>query len=150
MARKDDITLAKGDISVTLFTVTDTENYKNILKVVPGVVSPDNQNTGVKKPSVVDLLRITHSLQFECYIVETDSVSALTTKNNLKSIFNGAAVNSTPATLTYEDSSIDVFIEDIVIKGVNNDDAVANGYSGEDSAEYHITLSLVEGKLVGT
>lgn len=150
MARKDDIILTKGAKSVTLFTVADTENFKNLLKVVPGVVSPDNQNTGAKLPSVVDLLRITHTYQIEGYIVETDAISALTAKNNLISIFKGANVNSTPAVLTYEDSSINVFVEDCVIKGVSNDDAVANGYTGEDSAEYQVTLTLIEGKLVGS
>jgi len=150
MARKSDIVLTKGGISVTLFTVADNENYKNILKVVPGVVSPDNQNTGPKIASVVDLLRITHAYQFEGYIVHTTALPALTVKANLVSIFEGASVSSTPIVLTYEDSSINVFIEDLVIKGVNNDDAVANGYTGDDSAEYHVSISLVEGKLVGT
>ena len=150
MARKDDITLAKGALSITMFTVDDVENLKNNLRVIPGVVSPDNQNTGSKVASVVDLLRITESYKFECYIVETTAISALTAKNTLKQIAKGASVSSTPVTLTYEDSSIDVFIENLVIKGISNDDAVANGYVGEDSAEYQVTISLVKGKLVGT
>ena len=150
MARKDDIVLAKGSKTVTLFTVGDAENLKTILKVIPGVVSPDNQGSGSKKATVVDLLRITHTFQFEGYIVHTSAIPALTAKNNLKEIFNGANVSSAPVKLTYEDSTIDVWIEDCVIKGVNNDDAVANGYTGDDSAEYHVSLTLVEGKLVGT
>ncbi len=149
MARKDDIVLAKGVKSVTMWTVSDAENFKNILKVIPGIVAPDNQDTGSKISSVVDLLRITHTLQFECYIYHTDALPAKTVKTNLIAIFNGAAVNSTPATLTYEDESVDVFVEDLVIKGVNNDDAVANGYTGDDSAEYQVSITLVEGKLVG-
>lgn len=151
MARKDDIVLTKGAVSVTLFTVSDTENYKNMVKVIPGVVSPDNQSSGVTLPSVVDLLRITHTLQFECYIMETNATSALTAKNNLKSIFNGASVASAPVVLTYEDSSVNVWIEDMVIKGVNDDNSITSGgYTGQDAAQYHVTLTLVEGKLVGT
>ncbi len=149
MARKDDIVLAKGAKSVTMWTVSDAENFKNILKVIPGSVSPDNQDTGSKISSVIDLLRITHTLQFECYIYHTEALPAKTVKTNLKSIFNGANVNSTPATLTYEDESVDVFAEDLVIKGISNDDAVANGYTGDDSAEYQVSITLVEGKLVG-
>ena len=121
MARKTDIVLTKGAVSVTLFTTDDTENLKNVLQVVPGVVSPDNQSSGEKIATVVDLLRITHTFQIQGYIVETTATSALTAKNNLKSIFYGANVDSTPAVLTYEDSSINVFPEDIVIKGVNNE-----------------------------
>lgn len=149
MARKDDITLAKGALSVSLWTSSDAENFKNALQVIPGIVSPDNQNAGVKKPSVVDLLRITHTYVFECYIYHTAALPAKTVKDNLISIFNGANVNSTPATLTYEDTSIDVFTEDLVIKGISNDNAVENGYTGDDSAEYQVTLTVVEGKLVG-
>ena len=150
MARKDDIVLSKGDVSVTLFTVDDVENLKNQMTIIPGIVSPDNQALGYVKPSVVDLLRITNTFKFEGYIVDTTALPALTVKNNLKSIIKGAGVSSSTVTLTYEDSSIDVFIEDAVIKGINNDDAVTNGYTGEDSAEYHVTLTLVEGKLVGS
>ena len=150
MARKDDIVISKGDNSVTLFTVSDTEGLKNTLKVIPGIVSPDNQDTGPKLATVVDLLRITHTYQFEGYIVQTDAISALSAKETLKKIFNGSDVKSTPATLSYEDSSIPVFFEDCVIKGVNNDGVIAAGYDGEDSAEYHVSLTLVEGKLVGS
>ena len=115
MARKTDITLAKGAVSVSIFTVSDAENFKNILTIIPGIVSPNNQSGGNKVPSVVDLLRITHTLQFEGYIVETTSTSAKTTKDNLISIFNGASVDSTPIVLTYEDASINVFFEDFTI-----------------------------------
>jgi hypothetical protein len=150
MARKSDIVLSKGGISVSLWTVSDAENFKNIVKVIPGVVSPDNQADGVKQSTVVDLLRITHTLQFECYIYHTTALSASTVKANLISIFNGASVSSTPVVLRYEDISYNVFIEDLVIKGISNDDAVAHGYTGDDSAEYQVTLTLVEGKIVGT
>ena len=148
MARKNDITLSKGGKTVSLFTISDAENLKNTLKIIPGVVSPDNQDSGVKLATVVDLLRITHSFQFEGYIVHTTALPALTVKNNLKSIFNGAAVPSASIILTYEDIAYEVFMEDLVIKGVSNDNAVANGYSGDDSAEYHVSMSLVEGKLI--
>ena len=150
MARKDDIILTKGSKSVTLSTISDADNYKNVVTIIPGVVSPSNQDTGDKIATVVDLLRITHTLQFEGYIVETNVIPALTAKKNLISIFKGAGVSSAPVVLTYEDSNVDCWIEDCVIKSVSNDNAVANGYSGEDSVEYHVSITLVEGKLVGS
>ena len=151
MARKTDITLTKGAYSITLFTTADTENLKNNLTIIPGVVGPDNQSSGHKIASVVDLLRITHTFQFEGYIVDTTAIPALTAKNNLKAIYNGGLISSTPIVLTYEDSSINVFMEDCVIKGIPDDNAISGGgYSGEDAAQYHVTLTLVEGKLVGT
>lgn len=150
MARKDDIVLTKGAISVTLFTISDSENMKNALQIIPGIVSPDNQSTGAIDSTVVDLLRITHTYQFEGYIVHTSALPASTVKSNLITMFNGANVDSTPVVLTYEDSSINVFMEDMVITSVNNDDAVDSGYTGDDSPEYHVSLTLVKGKLVGT
>jgi hypothetical protein len=76
MAINDDITLSKGAFTVTMFTTRSTENFKNTLTVVTGVVSPSNQDSGVKLPTVVDLLRITHTYVFECYITATASLSA--------------------------------------------------------------------------
>ena len=146
----DDITIAKGSYSVTMFTTTSAENFKNPLTVVTGVVSPNNQADGVKDPTIVDLLRITHTFTFECYITKTDSKTAKQVKTDLIKIFNGADVDSVPAVLTYEDGSYNVFPEDLVIKKINNDNVVGGGYTGTDSAEYQVTMTVVEGKLVGS
>ena len=145
----DDITIAKGAYSVGMFTTTSAENFKNTLTVVTGVVSPNNQASGTKDPTVVDLLRITHTFTVECYITKTASKSALQVKKDLIKIFNGADIDSTPADLTYEDSHYDVFAEDLVIKKINNDDMVSSSYTGLDAAEYQVTMTVVEGKLVG-
>ena len=146
----DDITIAKGAYSVSMFTTTSAENFKNPLTVVTGVVSPNNQADGVKDPTIVDLLRITHTFTFECYITKTDSKTAKQVKTDLIKIFNGADVDSVPAVLTYEDGSYNVFPEDLVIKKINNDDVIGGGYTGTDSAEYQVTMTVVEGKLVGS
>ena len=146
----DDITIAKGAYSVSMFTTTSAENFKNPLTVVTGVVSPNNQADGVKDPTIVDLLRITHTFTFECYITKTDSKTAKQVKTDLIKIFNGADVDSVPAVLTYEDGTYNVFPEDLVIKKINNDNVVGGGYTGTDSAEYQVTMTVVEGKLVGS
>ena len=150
MAANDDIIITKGAFTVPLSTINVTENFKNILKVIPGVVAPDVQDTGSKLLTVVDLLRITHTLVIEAYITKTSTKTALEVKSDLKSIFNGANVNSTPAILTYEDESVNVFIEDLVTKKVNNDNVVATGYGDTNAIEYHVSMTVVEGKLVGT
>lgn len=150
MAVNDDITLAKGSYSATLFTTGSSENFKNVLQVIPGVTTPANQAGGTKVPTVVDLLRITHTFSIDAYITPTASKSAKEVKNDLITIFNGGGVNNETITLTYEDETHDVFFEDCVIKKINNDDVTATGYSGLDNAEYHVTLTIVEGKLVGS
>lgn len=149
MAINDDIVIAKGAYSVTMHTTTSAENFKNALTVVTGVVSPSNHDGGVKDPTVVDLLRITHTFTFECYITKSSTQTAKQVKDDLVSIFNGALVESTPAVLTYEDTSFNVFPEDCVIKKINNDNIVATSYGANDAAEYHVTMTVVEGKLVG-
>lgn len=98
----------------------------------------------------MDLLRITHTFSIDAWIVPTETKTAKQIKSDLITIFNGGGVNNESITLLYEDDSHDVFFEDCVIKKVNNDDVVATGYSGLDNAEYHVTLTIVEGKLVGS
>lgn len=150
MAVNDDITLTKGAFSVTLFTSDSSENFKNILQIIPGVTTPANQAGGTKVPTVVDLLRITHTFSIEAWIVPTAIKTAKQIKSDLINIFNGGGVNNASITLLYEDESHDVFFEDCVIKKVNNDNVVATGYDGLDNAEYHVTLTIVKGKLVGS
>lgn len=150
MSVNDDIIISKGIYSVTMFTTTSAENFKNTMQVIAPITTPNNQEDGVKLPTVVDLLRITHTFSFECYITQTATKTAKEVKDDLKAIFNGANVDSTPAVLTYEDDTYDVFPEDVVIKKINNDDVIGSGYTGLDSAEYQVTLSVIEGKLVGS
>lgn len=150
MAVNDDITLTKGSYSVTLFTSDSSENFKNILQVIPGVTTPANQAGGTKVPTVVDLLRITHTFSIEAWIVPTESKTAKQIKSDLIQIFNGGGVNNAAITFIYEDTTHNAFFEDCVIKKVNNDNVVATEYDGLDNAEYHVTLTVVEGKLVGS
>ncbi len=150
MAVNDDITISKGIYSVNMFTTTSAENFKNTMQVIAPISTPLNQEDGVKLPTIVDLLRITHTFSFECYITPTSTKTAKEVKDDLKAIFNGANVDSVPAVLTYEDDTYNVFPEDVVIKKINNDDVTGSGYTGLDNAEYQVTLSVIEGKLVSS
>jgi len=149
MTVNDDIKLTKGIYSVTLFTNESTENFKNALTVKPSVISPAKQSSGSKKAMVVDLLRITHTFVIHCYIVRSGSKTAKEIKRHLIKIFEGGGVGSSPVKLTYEDEEFDVFFEDCVIKKINNDNIVETNPNISDSAEYSVTLTLVEGRLVG-
>ena len=144
MATNDDITIAKGSFSVTLFTITPTENWKNKLEIIPGVTSVDNQVNSPNKSQVVDLQRTTYSYVFGCGITATSSKTAKQIKDDLRTIFEGARTSGGPVTLTYEDSSINVFFEDCVIKK-NSGNTVGN-YDGKDAIEYMATLKFVEGE----
>lgn len=148
MAINDNITLSKGNFTVVLATTKQTENFKNTLIVVPPVQAPENQDQGPKTSKVVDLLRITHSFVFGGHITATDSKTAKEVKDDLIQLFKGAQTKGgTPVTLTYEDDTFNVFVEDMVILKLVNDDAASN-YSGKDSIEYDVTLKLIEGESV--
>lgn len=148
MAINDNITLSKGSFSVTIATTKPSENFKNTLIVVPPVQAPANQDQGPKASKVVDLLRITHSFVFGGHITATASKSAKEVKDDLIQILEGAGVSGgTPATLTYEDDTFSVYVEDLVILKVLNDNAVET-YSGKDSIEYNVTIKLIVGEAV--
>ena len=147
MAINDDITITKGGLTVTIFTEIPTENLKNILTVVPPVQAIDNQDQGPKPPKVIDLLRITESYVMKGGITKDGATTAKVIKDRLRTIAKGANTKGGPAVLVYEDESINVFISDLVIKKVTNDNASAN-YSGSDSKEYDVTITMVKGESV--
>ena len=147
MATNDDITLAKGNLSITLFTTIPTENWKNIFTVVPGFTAVDKQDNAPNKSKVVDFQRTVRTWVFECVITATASKSAKEVKDDLRTLFEGARTKGGPIVLTYEDDSYNVYFEDCVLKGVRNDDALLT-YSGKDAAEYLVTITLLEGEEV--
>lgn len=148
MAINSNITLSKGSFSVTIATTKPSENFKNTLQVLPPFQAQDNQDQGPKKSKVVDLLRISHSFVFGGHITATSDKPAKEVKDDLIQILKGAGVKGGgPATLTYEDDTFEVYVEDLVILKVLNDNAVEN-YTGKDSIEYDVTIKLVEGESV--
>ena len=150
MAFNDDITLTKGSYSVSIFTGRVSEHYKNELKVIPPVLAPARQDEAPEKATVVDLLRIIRTFVIQGWITKTDTKTAKQVKDELITIMNGARVSGgTPVTLAYDGDSINVYIKDLVILKTPNDNAAGSGnYSGTDSAEYAITLTLNEGDSV--
>lgn len=147
MSVNDNITLAKGSYSVTLETFSDAENIKNNLTIIPGVTAINNQTGTPTKSKIVDLLRLSHTWSFGCSITATDTKSAKTIKNELIILVEGARTDGGEITMTYEDETYSVYIEDCVIKKVNNDNTVVNSLDTQ-SVEYDVTLTIVEGEKV--
>lgn len=146
MAFNDDIVLSKGVYSVTIFTTKPTENFKNELKVIAPVKAPGSQSETLGPATVVDLLRITHTFVIGGYITATETKTAKRVKDDLVAIMRGGGQNGAGAVdLTYDGDNLKVFIKDLVIIKTPNDNASA-GYSGKDSGEYQITLTLTEGE----
>ena len=150
MATNSDIVLAKGSYSVTLPTKEVTESVKNTLKIVAGKggQSEDNQSKGPKNTIIVDLLRITEAYHIETYIIATATYTAKQIKDQLREIVKGGGINGGEISFTYEDEVLKGYIEDMVIKKSGNDDVVGNSYTGNDSAEYHVTIDFTAGEKV--
>jgi len=144
LATNDNIVLTKGNYTVTLFTTDIAENWKNLLKIVPGITSKDNQINAPNKSRVIDLQRSNYNYVISGYITKSATQTAKQIKDDLRIIFEGSRQSGGPIILTYEDNSINVFFEDCVVKKIINDDTVTN-YTGDDSAEYNVTVTLVEG-----
>ncbi|HED38496.1 MAG TPA: hypothetical protein ENI76_09690 [Ignavibacteria bacterium] len=143
MATNDDIRIQKGTYDITLFTVNNTENWKNTVQVIPGVTTGGNQINQPNLPQVVDIQRTTYSYVFECGITSTATQTAKQVKDDVRIMFEGARSTGEPILLTYEDKQLSVYFEDCVVKK-NSSNTVGN-YSGEDSFEYNVTLTFVEG-----
>lgn len=149
MAYNDDFTISKGSFSVTLFTTSVSDNFKNKLTAIAGVTSPAKSAEGVKDTKVVDLLRITHTFSLGGVITAETGKTAKEVKDDLISIIKGAGLNGgSPATLQLDGDTFNVYIEDCVFQKIFNDNAAEN-YTGLDSAEWNVNLTLVEGVSVG-
>ena len=147
MATNDNITLTKGSNSVTIFWNKVDENLKNQLTIIPGVTSVDNQTSAPNPSQVADLQRSTYTYKVNGFITKSESPaeSAKTIKDRLRVIFEGSRTAGGPIVMTYEDESINVFFEDLVISKEANDNTVDN-YSGYDAKEYTVSLVLVKGE----
>jgi len=143
--------VSKGGYSVTLALLDGiAENMINTLKKIAGKggTGSSNQSGGPKETILIDLLRITQTYHIESVITKTDAKSAYQVKEDLKSIVKGGGINGGEITMVYEDESLSGYIETLTIKKISNDNAVAAGYTGNDSAEYRVTFDFVKGESV--
>lgn len=147
MSVNSDIRFTKGSYDVTVFTAKITESVKNAIKIVAGKggQSKSNQSEGPKDTMLVDMLKITHAFHIETYITSTDTKTAKEIKDELVSIAEGAGVNGGNITMYYEDGTVEGFMESLNIDKILNDDLIETGYTGTDSAEYHVTIEFVKG-----
>jgi len=139
-----EITISKGDYSVTVYATEIDEEYSNkIFNIIPPQ-SKSSQGSGPKDVKLVDLLRITHQIAIKrAYITASDTKTAKEVKDDLKSIFNGGDENGGEVTLTYDGDSFTGYIEKLGITEDANDEP--DNYTGKDNAKYHIQITFIEG-----
>jgi len=151
-----DITLTKNGVSVTIGTVEVSEEYSNRLIKIPAFQSFQKQDEGARDEKVIDLLRVSHTIQARGHITPTASKTAKEVYTDLITIFKGAGAGGsdggTPVTVTYTtspDSPLSMYIEKmVIIEKASDYDPSSDAYEKanyQDVAKYDIQLTLVEG-----
>ena len=136
------VTISKGEYSVTIHTVEVTEDYANTFSVRPLPQTKNNQDSGPKGTKVSDLLKITHSLMVRGWINKTSTKSAKEVINDLKKIFEGADIKGGNAKVVYDGDSLTMFPEKLtIIKGPLREPSDPDKSVGQ----YQVNINLVEG-----
>ena len=138
----DEITIAKGSLSVTIHTEEASENYANKLIFIRPPQTKQNQSSGPTDVKVIDLLMITHELQIRGRLAGTDTKTAKEVKDDLISIFKGANTSGGAATVTYAGDAFNMFIEKLLITEKSMDEPTT---LTEDIAKYDVQLTCAEG-----
>ena len=137
-----ELTISKGAFSIILYATNIAENYKNKIFAITPSQSSSNQSNGPRDVSIVDLLRITHTLVIKGYIAGTDSKTAKEVKEDLINIAKGGGINGGIATLSYDGDNLTGYIEKINMVEQSEDsppDTI------RDNARYEVALTFVEG-----
>lgn len=136
------VTISKGSYTVTIHTVEATEDYANQINVRPLPQTKQKQSTGPKGTKVSDLLKITHTLLIRGWINKTATKTAKQVLDELKSIFKGADVSGSPATIVYDGDSLSMFPEKLTIikKPLRRPESPSKAI-----AQYQVQIQLTEG-----
>jgi hypothetical protein len=137
-----EITISKGGTSVIIYATNIAENYTNKLFLITGAVTGQNQATGPTDNKIVDLLRVTHQIVIKGYLAGTASKTDKQVKDDLVSIFEGAAIAGGEVTLVYDGDTRTGYLEKVtyVEKAADSQDT-----SIRDHARYEIAVTFLVG-----
>jgi len=138
----NELTFAKGEKTVTVYTDTIAENFTNKIFIITPAQSSANQASGPKDNKIVDLLRIVHQFVIKGYIIGTVSKTVKEVKEDLVSIYEGAGTTGGVTTLTFDTDTYDGFIEKLNVVEKAEDSPAT---SIKDYARYEVAITFVEG-----
>ena len=141
----NEITFAKGSITVTIETTEVVENFKNPVIFIRPAQSKDNQASGAKTPKIIDLLMITRSFKIEGHITATNGKTAVQVRDELRDLVDGANTAGGDITMVYGADSITGAIEDLIIKEVRFDEPST---LTADVAKYSVSITFTQGKAI--
>ena len=157
----NNITIAKGGISVDIQVERVDDNFANQFFIIKPAQATNNQGDGPKEVKVVDLLRVTHSILIKGHITSIASKTALAVKQDLVNIWKGAGATGGVVTLTYDENAsafgntaatntnpISGFIEKVNFQDISMDepsdfDSAKENY--QDISKFEVTITFIEG-----
>lgn len=140
------ITLAKGEYTVTVYTDSVSDGIKNLLLVLPTPTVSQSQDDGPEGTMIADLLRLTRTFLIKGYII-SNSV-----KSDLMKIVKGADIKGGETTLTYSEggdsTSFTGYIQSCLVHHESSDEPSS---PPSDHAKFTVNITFVEGtKMAGT
>ena len=148
------ITITKGNLTVTIQTQEVIDNFSNKLFLITPPQSASNQASGPKPVKIVDLLRITHTIIVRGLITPGDddsgSGSANSAKDDLITIYKGASVTGTTTSLIYDGDTFEGYIEKLTLteKVGKPDDFDSNPTAYPEVIGYEVSITFLEGTTV--
>lgn len=138
----NELTIAKGAFSVTLYSDNIVDNYTNKIFLITGATTSENQETGASDTKIVDLLRIVHQIVIKGFLTGSVTKTNKQVKEDLVSIFKGGGTAGGVTTLTYDTDAISGYIEKLTIieKAMDNP-----ATTDKELARYEIALTFIEG-----
>ena len=132
------ITISKGVYSVTIKTIEISDDHSNQIRPIILPQVKQKQETGAKTNKVIDMLKISHTIQVRGVLTST------TDRNNLLLIFEGAGVQGSPCSIaydTYPNSPLSMFMEKLIITEKAIDKSTNNPH------KYEVQVTLFEGEI---
>lgn len=156
-----DITISKGSFTATIQQTRVVDHFSNQLFTISVPQATTNQTNGVNSIKIVDLLRVTHTIEIFGEISPTASVSALAVKQAIVNIWKGGGEAGGTCTLTYDYNAQSIgdttqtatttltgYIEDVTFTEANQDpptDFDSSFTKYQDIARWEVDLKFLEG-----
>ena len=141
----NEITIAKGGVTVTIQTTEVAENYANKITIIRPPQTKQKQDAGPVEPKVIDLLMITHELLVRGHISASASKTAQEVKEQLITIFKGGDTTGGAPIVTYAGDAFNMYLEKLLITEKSMDET---GTLGQEVAKYDVQVTCSEGKSI--
>ncbi len=152
-----EITFSKGGITVTVYARDIDDSFANKIFIITNPITSNNQTGGPLSPKIVDLLRLTRTIQISGFITPdpNSGKTANQIKKDLITIIAGGVVAGGNITLTYDGlgrklatnadaTSISGYMEKLSFKEDPRDEP-SNSSTITDYAKFSVQITFVEG-----